>query len=143
MFVLLVLLCCFFRYYWCGDILQEREKIFFYSSNDEQYLLKLASYCSSIADFQPIGESGAACFAHLLLKFCCFQPNVEVGASALTLIIVFQQYHLYFSHSSYPLPRCIRCFDSIESPFMIKFWARLAEYSLSQWVGAMWPHTLC
>jgi hypothetical protein len=44
-----------------------------------------ASYCSSIADFQPIGESGAACFAHLLLKFCCFQPNVETGVSALTV----------------------------------------------------------
>jgi hypothetical protein len=42
-----------------------------------------ASYCSSIADFQLIREFGAACFAHLLLKFCCFQPNVEAGASAL------------------------------------------------------------
>jgi histone H3 len=35
------------------------------------------SYCSSIAHFQPFGEFGAACFAHILLKFGCFQPNVQ------------------------------------------------------------------
>ena len=67
-----------------GDSLQEREKSFFFiprmmNSNSSSW----ASYCSSIADFQSIRESGTACFAHLLLKFCCFQPNVETGASAL------------------------------------------------------------
>ena len=120
-----------------GTSCKREKKSFFIPRMMNSTSSSWASYCSPIADFQPIGEFGAACFAHLLLKFCCFQPNVEADASALTLIIVFQQYHLYFSHSSYPLPRCIRCFDSIESPFMIKFWARLAEYSLSQWVGAM------
>ena len=42
-----------------------------------------ASYCSSASDFLPIEESGAACFAELLLKFCCFQLNIEAAVSAL------------------------------------------------------------
>jgi hypothetical protein len=41
------------------------------------------SYCSSIAHFQPFGEFGAACFAHILLKFGCFQPNVQADNNAL------------------------------------------------------------
>ena len=36
-----------------------------------------ASYCLPISDFQPIGKSGAACFAYLLLKFCWFQPDIK------------------------------------------------------------------
>ena len=45
--------------------------------------LSWASYCSSASDFLPIEESGAACFAELLLKFCCFQPNIEADRNAL------------------------------------------------------------
>ena len=43
-----------------------------------------ASYCTSASDFLPIEESGAACFAELLLKFCCFQPNIKAAMNALT-----------------------------------------------------------
>ncbi len=41
------------------------------------------SDCLSIAHFQPFGEFSAACFAHTLLKFGCFQPNVQADNNAL------------------------------------------------------------
>jgi hypothetical protein len=45
--------------------------------------LKRGSNCSSISHFQPFEEFGAACFAHLLLKFGCFQPIESACANAL------------------------------------------------------------
>jgi hypothetical protein len=63
--------------------LQEREKTFFIPRMMNSNSLSWASYCSSASDFLSIEESGAACFAELLLKFCCFQPNIEVAVSAL------------------------------------------------------------
>ena len=41
------------------------------------------SYCSSISCFRSNGESGAGSFLHVLLKFGCFQPNVNSTVSAL------------------------------------------------------------
>ena len=66
-----------------GIACKREKKAFFIPRMMNSTFSSWASYCSSIANFQPIGESGTACFAHLLLKFCCFQPNVETGASAL------------------------------------------------------------
>jgi hypothetical protein len=49
--------------------------------------LSWASYCSSASDFLPIEEFGAACFAELLLKFCCFQLNIEADRNALRALL--------------------------------------------------------
>jgi hypothetical protein len=42
------------------------------------------SHCSSISSFRSNGESGAGHFLHILLKFGCFQPNINSTVSALT-----------------------------------------------------------
>jgi hypothetical protein len=56
---------------------KREKKAFFITRMMNSNSLSWASYCSSASDFLPIEESGAACFAELLLKFCCFQPNIE------------------------------------------------------------------
>ena len=41
------------------------------------------SYCSSMACFRSNGEFGAGSFLQILLKFGCFQPNVNSTVSAI------------------------------------------------------------
>jgi hypothetical protein len=72
---------------------KREKKTFFIPRMMNSNSLSWASYCSSASDFLPIEESGAACFAELLLKFCCFQPNIEAAVSALTHFYKKKSYH--------------------------------------------------
>ena len=82
---------CEHRYFWRELHLQkrgrqlarERRKPFLFPRMMNSNSLSWASYCSSASDFLPIKESSVACFAELLLKFCCFQPNIKADRNAL------------------------------------------------------------
>jgi hypothetical protein len=66
-----------------GTACKREKKAFFIPRMMNSNSSSWASYYSSPSDFLPIEEFGAACFAELLLKFCCFQPNIEAVVSAL------------------------------------------------------------
>jgi hypothetical protein len=67
---------------------KREKKAFFITRRMNSSSLSWASYCSSVSVFLPFEESGAACFAELLLKFCCFQPNRKADKNALRALTV-------------------------------------------------------
>ena len=85
-----------------GQLASERKKPFLFPRMMNNTSSSWASYCSSIACFRSIGESGVGSFAHVLLKFGCFQPNVQAGVSALTQCI-------HNSKWNKSLFACVRC----------------------------------
>jgi hypothetical protein len=84
--------------------------------------LNWVSYCSSIAHFQPFGEFGAACFAHILLKFGCFQPNVQADnwglGPTIRQLVISKTRVQFFSAKLYPKKKeIIKSKNIISLPF--------------------------